>query len=78
MKYQLTIEPNQGYAPDQTKMVTVGELRDLLSQLDFDDEICTYNYQNTHGAAYGGLCLELTEAKEEEDDIEEFVRNGVK
>ena len=71
MKYKLTIEPNQGYAPDQTRMVTVGELKDFLSQFEDEDEICTYDYQNRYGAKYGGICLEVEEVYEEEDEDEQ-------
>lgn len=78
MKYQMVINPNQGYDPDQTKMVTVEQLRDLLADLNPEDEICTYNPDNSFGAAYGGLSLELSEATEDDDDIENFVREGVK
>jgi hypothetical protein len=67
MKYQLTIEPNQGYAPDQTQMVTVADLRDLLANLDADDEICTYNYQNSYGAKFGGIRLELEPVESENE-----------
>ncbi len=67
MKYKLTIEPNQGYAPDQTKMVTVGDLRDMLAELDIDDEICTYDYQNSYGATYGGLTMEIEPVQEEDN-----------
>lgn len=67
MKYQLTIEPNQGYAPDQTQMVTVADLRDLLADLDADDEICTYDYQNTYGAKFGGIRLELEPVESENE-----------
>jgi hypothetical protein len=66
MKYKLTIEPNQGYAPDQTRTVSVQDLRDMLAELEADDEICTYDYQNTYGAKYGGLTLELEEVESED------------
>jgi len=67
MKYQLTIEPNQGYAPDQTSTITVADLLDILQDLDKDAEICTFDYQNTYGAKYGGLTMEIEEVTEEEE-----------
>lgn len=73
MQYQLTIEPNQGYSPDQTTSITVGELKEMLDGLEDDAEICTYSPDNRHGAAYGGLTLELEEAETEPADIEEYI-----
>lgn len=68
MKYQLTIEPNQGYSAEQVNSITVADLLDMLDGLDDDDEIITYDYQNRYGAKYGGLTLELEpiESKDEE------------
>lgn len=68
MQYKLTIEPNQGYSPDQTRKVTVAELQDLLDGLDPDDEICTYDYQNSYGAKFGGIRLELEPIYEDEEN----------
>jgi hypothetical protein len=62
-KYQLTIEPNQGYGVDQTQTVTVRDLLELLEGLDKDAEICTYDYQNRYGAQYGGLTLEIEQVE---------------
>lgn len=74
MKYQLIIEPTQGYAPDQTKTITVGELKGALALLEDDAEICTYSPDNIHGAAFGGLTTEIEET-EDIDDIDEYLRN---
>ena len=67
MKYQLTIQPNQGYSTDQAQAISVQDLRDMLADLDADDEIVTYDYQNTYGAKYGGLTLELEKVDETEE-----------
>ena len=67
MKYQLTIEPNQGYSADQTKSITVRDLLELLDGLDKEAEICTYDYQNSYGAKFGGLTMEIEEAEREQE-----------
>ena len=66
MKYQLTIEPNQGYSADQTRTITVRDLQELLDGLDKDAEICTYDYQNSYGAKFGGLTMEVEEVEDQE------------
>ena len=45
----------------------------MLDGLEDDAEICTYSPDNRHGAAYGGLTLELEEAETEPADIEEYI-----
>jgi hypothetical protein len=67
MRYKIYIEPNQGYGSDQTKPITVADLRDMLAELELDDEICTYDYQNRYGAKYGGLTLEIEKVNESEE-----------
>ena len=67
MKYQLTIEPNQGYSADQTKSITVRDLLELLDGLDKEAEICTYDYQNSYGAKFGGLTMEIEKVESEQE-----------
>lgn len=72
MKYQITIQSNEGYSADQVSGTTVGELMRLLSDFNEDDEIVTFDMNNPRGASFGRIHAEIEEVVEE-DDIEEFV-----
>ncbi len=75
MKYQLEITSNGGYAADQVKSITAGELISILSDLDENDEIVLHDQGNRYGASYGYTYGNLIEADNDEDidDIEEYV-----
>lgn len=68
MKYQINIQAGGGYAAGQVKSVTVAEIREMLADLEDDDEIVTYDVGNMRGAAYGYFTLNLDEALEQDEE----------
>ena len=71
MKYQLEILSNGGYAADQVKGITVGELISILQDYEDDDEIVLHDGGNRYGASYGYTTGEINEVYHDEEDEEE-------
>lgn len=71
-KYQLEIVANGGYASDQVenKSVSVGDLRDMLSNLNEDDIIVLQDSGNRYGASYGYI-TGISECDDNEEDMEQ-------
>lgn len=70
MKYQISIRSNEGYGADQVRGITVGELMEILQDLNEDDEIVTHDLNNPRGASFGRLLAEIEDIREEEEDEE--------
>lgn len=76
MLIKLDVYPNAGYSAKQavenTHTLTVGVLRDLLSDYEDDIQIVTYDPTNTYGAKWGVLAADqwLDEIDEEECENE--------
>jgi hypothetical protein len=71
MKLQLNIKGSQGYAPDQVKTMTVGELKELLEGYGEGEEIYLYDTCNAYGAKFGTILNIEEDYDDEEDEIEE-------
>lgn len=66
MTYQLEINATQGYGADQAQAMSVGELINLLNDLEDTDQIVLHDETNRYGASFGGITGELNEVSEEE------------
>jgi hypothetical protein len=67
MKYQITIQSNEGYSGDQVTGTTVRELLEVLRDLDPSDEIITFDSNNERGASFGRIHAEIDEVQESEE-----------
>lgn len=64
MKYQLKVEGSMGYGADQVNSITVGELIEVLRELDENAELVTYDTNNAYGAQFGQLTTYVEEVEE--------------
>ena len=69
MKHLLKIRSNEGYAADQVKAMTVGELKEMIEWLDDEDTFVLYDQNNAYGARFGRI-VDIEEDYEDEDDEE--------
>lgn len=69
----LKIRGSQGYAIDQAKTITVGELKELIQGYDNEDEIVLYDMNNGYGAKFGTI-VDIEEDYDDEDD-EDFIED---
>lgn len=67
MKYQLEITSNGGYGADQVTAMTVGELRNLLSDFNDEDEIVLHDEGNRYGASFGYIQGDINEVESEDE-----------
>ena len=73
MKYAFYINGNQGYGHDQVKSITVGELKEMLEELNEDDELFLKDTGNRYGANWHSFVSDwgMFEEIEEENDWED-------
>jgi len=64
---EIGITGNAGYAPDQVRKMSVGELISELENFDSEDEIYLKDAGNRYGAAYGQINY-IEQGKSDEDD----------
>ncbi|WP_438979891.1 hypothetical protein [Polynucleobacter sp.] len=74
MKYQMRILANAGYNADQVKSTRVGDLKDMIADLEDSDEIVLNDQGNARGANFGEI-YSVEEIESEPEDIEEFLRD---
>lgn len=73
MIIKIEIRPNEAYSLKdlQSRLMTVGELREALEDYEDDDQIVTFDLGNYRGANYGYISdVEELEEEEEEDEDE--------
>ena len=68
---EIGITGNAGYAADQVRKMSVGELISELENFDSEDEIYLKDAGNRYGAAYGQINYIEQGLSEDEDDDEE-------
>lgn len=66
----MEIRASEGYAADQIKTITVGELKEMLEYYEDEDEIVLHDNSNRYGAAYGRI-LDIEELEDYEEEEEE-------
>ena len=75
MIIKIEIRPNEAYSPEdlQSRLMTVGELREALEGYEDDDQIVTFDLGNYRGANYGYISdvEELEEKDDEDEDADE-------
>lgn len=75
MIIKIEIRPNEAYSPKdlQSRLMTVGELREALEDYEDDDQIVTFDLGNYRGASYGYISYveELEEGEDDEDEDED-------
>ena len=72
MIIKLEVRPNEAYSAKdlETRLMTVGELREVLEGYEDDAQIVTFDWSNYRGANYGYIAYleELEEVEEDEED----------
>lgn len=72
---EIGITGNAGYAPDQVRKMSVGELISELENFDSEDEIYLKDAGNRYGAAYGQI--NYIEQGLSEDDEDEYYESNL-
>ena len=67
MKLLLKVRGSQGYAVDQVKTMTVGDLKELIEHFEDEDEIVLYDTCNAYGARFGSI-VDIEEDYEDEGE----------
>lgn len=71
MKFVIGIKSNMGYSPNQVRGIKVKDLKEMLEDLEDDDEVITCDYNNKYGANFGMIMKEMLDEDDYEDDDEE-------
>ena len=75
MLIKFEIRPNEAYSPKdlESRLMTVGELREALEGYEDDAQIVTFDLSNYRGANYGYIAYveELEEDDFDEDEEED-------